>query len=159
LRKLVKLEEWILIILMTVICTLTFGNVVSRYLLKASFSFTEELTTNLFAFIIFIGAALLARENGHLGFALITDLLPKKIQNIVTFIVGCLTTVFFAVLLWYGIEMVIQQYEFKQTTPAMGMPEWIMGVSIPLGALLCLFRFWEGYVIIMKSNNGEGMTK
>ncbi|MDI2589746.1 TRAP transporter small permease [Psychrobacillus sp. NEAU-3TGS] len=158
-RILVKLEEWILIILMIIICLITFGNVLSRYLFHTSFSFTEEITTNLFAFIIFIGAALLARENGHLGFALITDFLPKKLQNVISFLMGCLTTVFFAILLWYGTEMVVAQFEYKQLTPALGLPEWVMGLAVPLGALLCLFRFWEGYIVNLKSSQEGGEAK
>jgi C4-dicarboxylate transporter DctQ subunit len=142
----VRLEEWMLAGLMSVICLITLANVVSRYVLSTSFSFTEELTTNLFAFVIFIGAALLARENGHLGFALLTDLLPKKWKAAAILLIAVLTSVFFAILLWYGLEMVLQQYEYGQKTPAMGMPEWLMGLSVPLGALLCLIRFWEGYL-------------
>jgi C4-dicarboxylate transporter, DctQ subunit len=146
LRIFVKFEEWILVILMSILCVLTFGNVLARYIFHSSFSFTEELTTNLFPFIIFIGAALLAREKGHLGFALLNDVVPKRVTIVLTIIVGCLTTIFFAVLLWYGIDMVIQQYEFKQKTPAMGMPAWIMGLAIPFGSFLCIYRFWEGYI-------------
>ncbi|MBU8878735.1 TRAP transporter small permease [Bacillus sp. FJAT-29790] len=157
-RIFVKLEEWILIIFMSIICILTMANVLSRHLLHSSFSMTEELTTNIFAFIIFIGAALLARENGHLGFGLLTDLLPNRFKIIITFIVGCLTSVFFVVLLWYGLEMVMQQYGYGQRTPAMGLPEWIMGLSVPLGAFLCIIRFWEGYVMEIKSYKKEGKT-
>jgi TRAP-type C4-dicarboxylate transport system permease small subunit len=155
----VKLEEWVLIILMGFICILAMANVLSRYLFHISFSMTEELTTNVFAFIIFIGAALLARENGHLGFALLTDLLPARFRIIIIYIVGCLTSVFFLVLLWYGIGMIMQQYEYGQTTPAMGLPEWIMGLSVPLGALLCVIRFWEGYMIEIKKCKGEQSIK
>ena len=158
-RFIVKLEEWILIILMSIICVLTFGNVLARYIFHTSFSFTEELTTNLFAFIIFIGAALLARENGHLGFSLLADVLPKRLTNILTFIVGCLTTLFFVILLWYGMEMVIQQYEYNQKTPAMGLPTWTMGLAVPLGSFLCIYRFWEGYYHTMKGLNKEEKTK
>ncbi|UFJ40865.1 TRAP transporter small permease [Brevibacillus humidisoli] len=142
----VRLEEWLLVLMMSVICLLTMANVLSRYVLASSFSFTEELTTNLFAFVIFIGAALLARESGHIGFSLLTDLVPVPLRRAALIVVGCLTSVFFAVLLWYGLEMVMQQYEYGQKTPAMGLPAWWMGLSVPLGAVLCLFRFWEGYI-------------
>jgi TRAP-type C4-dicarboxylate transport system permease small subunit len=151
----VRLEEWILGLLMSAICLITMANVLSRYVLNTSFSFTEELTTNLFAFVIFIGAALLARENGHLGFALLTDFLPKKWKAATIILVAVLTSVFFAILLWYGLEMVMQQYEYGQRTPAMGMPEWLMGMSVPLGALLCLIRFWEGYIAEWKKCLGR----
>ncbi|MFS0823898.1 TRAP transporter small permease [Bacillus sp. 1P02SD] len=145
-RIFVKLEEWILVLLMSILCLLTFGNVLARYIFHSSFSFTEELTTNLFPFIIFIGAALLAREKGHLGFALLNDILPKRFSIVLIIIVGCLTSIFFIALVWYGIDMVIQQYEFNQKTPAMGMPAWIMGLAIPFGSFLCIYRFWEGYI-------------
>lgn len=158
-RIFVKLEEWLVIVMMATICLLTFGNVLSRHIFKASFSFTEEITTNLFAYIIFIGAALLARENGHLGFALLTDFLPKKLQKIIIIFIGCLTTVFFAILLKHGLDMVLSQYKYKQLTPAMGLPEWIMGLSVPLGALLCLIRFWEGYIKLLKSDEKGGTIK
>jgi C4-dicarboxylate transporter DctQ subunit len=142
----VRLEEWLIAVLMSAICLLTMANVLSRYILESSFSFTEELTTNLFAFVIFIGAALLARENGHIGFALLTDLMPVPLRRTVLILVGLLTTLFFAILFWYGLEMVTQQYEYGQRTPAMGLPAWWMGLSVPLGALLCMIRFWEGYI-------------
>lgn len=158
-KKWVRLEEWILVIFMIVICVITMANVLSRYLLSSSFSMTEELTTNLFAFIIFIGAALLARENGHLGFALLTDLCPPSVRKILVLLVSCLTSVFFLILLWYGVEMVIQQYTYQQKTPAMGLPEWIMGLSVPLGALLCIIRFWEGALLEWKKISQEGVEK
>lgn len=142
----VRLEEWLIAVLMSVICLLTISNVLSRYVLATSFSFTEELTTNLFAFVIFIGAALLARENGHVGFALLTDWLPVSLRKTVLILVGLLTCLFFAILLWYGLEMVLQQYEYGQQTPALGLPAWWMGLSVPLGALLCMIRFTEGYI-------------
>ncbi|USG65607.1 TRAP transporter small permease [Brevibacillus ruminantium] len=151
----VRLEEWILAALMAFICVLTMVNVLSRYLFSSSLSMTEELTTNIFAFIIFIGAALLARESGHLGFALITDKLPVRIRVATTFLIGCLTSAFFLILLWYGWEMVMQQFEYNQRTPAMGLPEWLMGLSVPLGALLCLFRFWEGYILEIRRYKSE----
>lgn len=154
----VRMEEWIVAILLSVICLLTIANVLSRYIFTISFSFTEELTTNLFAFVIFIGAALLARESGHLGFALLTDLLPKRFKIASIIVVGCLTSVFFAILFWYGLQMVIQQFDYGQKTPAMGMPEWLMGLSIPLGALLCLIRFWQGSLLEIKRCNREERT-
>ncbi|AZV45538.1 TRAP transporter small permease [Peribacillus asahii] len=151
----VRLEEWLLAILMIVICGVTMANVLSRYFLNVSLSMTEELTTNLFAYAIFIGASLLAREKGHLGFSLLTDYLPPKLQIIIAILIGCLTTVFFAVLFWFGLEMVMQQYEYQQKTPALGLDEWIMGLAVPLGSFLCVLRFWEGCILEIKTIRGR----
>lgn len=149
-----RLEEWLLAIVMAVICVITFINVISRYLLNTSFSFTEELTTNLFAYAIFIGAALLARENGHLGFSLLTDLLPRKLRTVAVGLSMLFTILFFGILLYYGWDMVLQQKEYGQTSPAMGLPEWWLGMAVPLGAILCLIRFTEGFVKEIKVLKG-----
>jgi C4-dicarboxylate transporter, DctQ subunit len=141
-----RLEEMFLSVILAAMALVTFANVISRYFLHASLSFTEEITTNLFGFAVFFGAALLARENGHLGFSLLTDLFPRKLKMTAIGLVAVLTAFFFCVLIYYGWDMIQQQMEYKQTTPAMGFPAWIMGLSIPLGGVLCLFRFTEGYV-------------
>jgi TRAP-type C4-dicarboxylate transport system permease small subunit len=140
-----RLEEIILVIALSAMAVIAFANVISRYFLHASLSFTEELTTNLFVYAIFIGASLLARENGHLGFSLLTDLVPVPLKKTILTLVALLTLLFFVILLWYGVEMVMQQVEYGAKTSALGIPEWIMGVSIPLGAFICLFRFTEGF--------------
>ena len=74
-----NIEEIICAVIVSVMTLLTFANVVSRYWLHASISFTDELTTNLFVFLCTMGTALAVKRNAHLGLSIITDRLsPKK---------------------------------------------------------------------------------
>lgn len=135
---------------MSVLCVLTFVNVVSRFVFNISLSFTEELTTNLFVFIIFIGASILAKEGGHLSFNLLSEYIPKRLRLIQLILIGVLITIFFILLTWYGIQTMVQQYQYGHTTPAMKLPSWLFGMAIPLGSILCIVRFWQSYILNIK---------
>ena len=82
---------------------LNFANVVSRYLLSSTIAFTEEITTNLFVWSCFIGAAAAAKRGSHLGFDLLLMNLPKKLQRIVTALVTIVTLSMFALLFFLSI--------------------------------------------------------
>ena len=72
------LEDWFMVLSLGIMLILNFANVVSRYLLSSTLSFTEEITTNLFVWSCFIGASAAAKRGAHLGFDLVVMNLPKK---------------------------------------------------------------------------------
>ena len=81
--------KWVIIHIEEVLCALLFAimgiimfvNIISRYLLKYSLAFTEELVVSFFVWLTLLGAAIAFREGSHLGFTFITDRLPVKIQK------------------------------------------------------------------------------
>lgn len=120
---------------------LNFANVVSRYLLSTSIAFTEELTTNLFVWSCFIGAAAAAKRGAHLGFSLVVDSMPGLARRWVAALVTLLTLGMFAIMFVLSLDMIETQIMLKQETPALGMPEWIVSLAIPVGAAFCFIRF------------------
>src|SRR5690625_5637819 len=74
LRLINNLEEYLVAIFLGAMTILNFGNVLSRYLLKASWSFTGEILIILFVWTILLAAAIAYKRSEHLGFPLIFDL-------------------------------------------------------------------------------------
>ena len=120
---------------------LNFANVVSRYLLSTSIAFTEELTTNLFVWSCFIGAAAAAKRGAHLGFSLVVDNISSQARRWVSVGVTLLTLSMFGIMFYLSLDMIQTQIMLKQETPALGMPEWIISLAIPVGAFFCFVRF------------------
>lgn len=120
---------------------LNFINVISRYCLDTSIAFTEEITTNLFVWSCFIGAAAAAKRGAHLGFDLVVMNLPKKLARIVNALVTLLTLSMFALLFVLSFDMIETQIMLKQETPALGWPEWVVSLAITVGAFFCFVRF------------------
>lgn len=141
LRFLDFIEEYILVISLSVMAIINFGNVISRNFLSASWAFTEEITINLFVLNSFVGAAIAAKRGSHLGLSFLTDKIPQKYQKFVTLFACISAVVLFGYLARHGIIMAQRQHRFGQTTPALGIPEWIMGSMIPFGSFLLIIRF------------------
>ncbi len=136
-------EEWFLAISLVIMLGLTVVEVASRYVLHLSLAFAEEITVNLFVWSVMVGVATAAKHNHHLGLSIVTDYMSPAWQRRMAAAVAVLCILIFALFGWYGVEMVQSQIASDQKTPAMEIPEWLMGMSIPLGSLLCIIRFGQ----------------
>lgn len=127
---------------------ITFVNVLSRYLLHMSLSFTEELVAVLFVLLSTVGGALAAKDESHYTLDLLTGILPSKKRKKVLAFDALLSIIACTILVVTGIQMVIQQYKIGGLSYSLKIPEWIYGCFVPVGCSLMLFRFVQ--VIVQK---------
>ncbi|WP_240689252.1 TRAP transporter small permease [Ammoniphilus sp. YIM 78166] len=139
-KLLEKIEFSILALSLAVMCIVAFVNVISRYFLSHSLAFTEEITINLFVVVTFMGAAVGIHRKGHLGFNLLFENAGRKMQMVLLLFIGLITSFVFVSLTYYGVDMVLFQKQLNQMTPALGWPQWIFSLGLPLGSLFCLVR-------------------
>ncbi|MBE8953238.1 MAG: TRAP transporter small permease [Quinella sp. 1Q7] len=152
-----KIEDIICAICLIIMTSLTFANVIARYVFSASFSFSEEITTYLFVMLSLIGSAAAARRKAHLGFTAILDLFPAGLKRAIQTMSYALATFFSAALFWYGINMVQSQIYHGQVTAGMQWPEWIFGSFVPLGAFFITIEFL--FMLIDTVSGKEGDDK
>jgi len=135
-----KIEEIILVLALLAMTIIAFANIISRNFAEISLSFTEELTINLFVLLTFVGTAMGVRNYSHLGFTLLYDMGGNAAKRGMIAISTISGLVLFGVLFWYGIQTILFQIEMGQKTPALGWPTWVMTLSLPIGAILCIVR-------------------
>ena len=70
-----KLLELLLVALLAVMVVMVFGNVVLRYGFNSGITVSEELSRWAFVWMIFLGAIVAIKDNGHLG----TDMLVGQL--------------------------------------------------------------------------------
>ena len=141
-----KIEEYICAGCTVVMTLLVFANVLSRYLLHMSLSFSDEITTNLFILLSMMGSAIATKRRAHLGLTILTDAVPPKMRKFLHTLGFAIGTAFSAALFYYGTHMVIHQINLGQVTPTMQWPEWIFGAFIPFGAVFLTFRFAQATI-------------
>ena len=135
------IENAIVIVTSVIMLTLTFCNVVSRYFLHASLSFTDEIVTGLFVIASLAGASIAIRKGAHVGLDFVTSFFPEKLQKACLILGAVLGLVFCVVLCKLGIDMVLQEIAMKQITETMKWPAWIFGSTVPVGAGLLAIRY------------------
>ncbi len=153
------LEELLLVIGLALMVAINFGNVLSRYIIHASWSFSEELLVYIFVYNSFIGASIAFKRNVHLGVTILTDRLPVKAKKVVIVFSMLLTVGLMVALTGYGLMMVHNQMIFNQKTPSLGMPEWIGGMAVPLGALLIIIRVVQRTWVELRFIDNGGNVK
>lgn len=143
LRGLDYVEEALIVILLAFMAIMNFVNVVSRYCFSNSFSFTEELTVMAFVWVTMLGIATGYKRYAHLGMSFIVERFSKKIQAIFAAFSMICSLVMIVLLIKYGIEMVQGQIMLGSKTPALRLPIYWQGLSIPVGAGFIAIRTLE----------------
>ncbi|HEV8225530.1 MAG TPA: TRAP transporter small permease subunit, partial [Methylomirabilota bacterium] len=65
LRAAANCVEGLLLVMMVVLCADVFLGVFSRYVLRSTFTWYDEIARLLFVWIVFLGAAVGVRRSGH----------------------------------------------------------------------------------------------
>ncbi len=101
----------------------------------APVAWSEELTRALFIWMMFLGLAGSMRAADAARVSVLVELVPAPRQVALwIYMAGCL--LFFALMGWTGWAMVRQQWAMNETVATLGLPSWIIGVIMPLSAVL-----------------------
>lgn len=142
----IRIENYICIATFVIMLVLTFANVVSRFVLHFSLSFTEEIVTALFVIASLAGTSVAVRNESHLGLDFVIGFMPKAVQRALSLVAVILAIIMCGIMLYYGILMVRQEMFLQQVSATMQWPEWIYGMTVPLGAGILLLRCILGLI-------------
>ncbi|RMG68431.1 MAG: TRAP transporter small permease [Bacteroidetes bacterium] len=114
--------------------------VVSRYILGDSSSWTEELTRFLLIWVGLLGAAYAAGQRLHLAI----DLLPRRLEGksarrLDQVIQSCMALFALLAMVIGGSRLVYLTLTLKQTSAALGLPLWYVYLVLPLSGLLIIY--------------------
>jgi len=137
-------EEVLCTILFAIMAIVAFINVISRYLLKYSLAFTEELLISFFVWLTLLGAAIAFREGSHLGFNFITDRLPKKIRKFLLWFSALLGAFLFLFLIYFSIYQIKEEIVLKITSSGIGIPQWWYTIGMPVWSVFVIIRIFQG---------------
>ncbi len=134
-----RLVEFLLVIMLSAMVVMVFGNVVLRYGFNDSIISSEELSRFLFIWITFLGAIVTLRENAHLGVDTVLRMLNLTGKKVAALISNSLMLVCCA-LMFYG---TFKQHGINASTRSAvtELPmSWVYGVgyvaSIAMGLII-----------------------
>ncbi len=134
-------EEAACAILLIVMVSVSFINIITRYLPGISFASSEELVVNLFVWLTMLGGVVAVKHKAHISITFIVRKIPVRYQNIFILLQYIAICIMFSLLLFYGAFETWAEYKTGMMTYSLGWPFWFFTLSLPVGSLLFLIRF------------------
>jgi TRAP-type C4-dicarboxylate transport system permease small subunit len=138
-----RLEEVVAGGLLAGMAGLALANVVTRYFVRYSLAFTEELEVAGLVWVTMLGAAVGFRESAHLGFDLLRARCPGPLQRALAVAATALTVGTCLVLIGGGWRQIVAERALHTTSEALGLPQWLYTAGIPVGAAFIAVRAIE----------------
>jgi len=135
-----------MVLVMAVMTMVAFINVVTRYFIRFSLAFTEEIVVSLFVWLTLLGTAVAFRQGSHLGFSFLVDRCPKSVQRTAIWLAALLGIVLFAFLIYFGIGQIQSERQLGTTSESLAIPQWWYTAGIPVFGLLIIVRIVEGAI-------------
>lgn len=144
------LEPIICVTLLAAMSILIVVQVFFRYVLQNSLSWSEELARYMFIWLIYIGISYGVKMRKHICVDAVYAMMPKKIKPFYG-IIGDLCFLAFAVLVvYYGINVMMQVTAQGQLSPAAQMPMGVVYSASWVGMVLTSIRLIQNIVTDIK---------
>jgi len=170
-----KAEETLLVIVITSIMAVSFGQVIARYGFNAGWSGALEFNTTAFSWLILLGAGYGIKSNLHLGVDIIVKAVPAPVTKALSLFGAFCCLAYGLVLLdsaWVAlfgaptrggaIEYWLKMYKIGIGSEELHYPgfmsetlgiqsrihRWLLLLGLPLGLALLVFRSLQAFVAI-----------
>lgn len=138
-QVMVAANRWVIFVMMAVMATLVFVNVICRYVFNFSIIWAEEVSQYLMIWIAYLGAGLALREGRHVAVEMLHDRLPTMLSRKLRMLIGGLVLAFLGAVTVLGFQFAV--FVWNQETPVLNISLGIPSLAIPIGSLLFSVHF------------------
>jgi len=146
--KLNNIVKYTVSAMFTIMVILVAIQILTRFIIDYPISWSEEIGRYIMIYIVFLGSALLVRKNGHIAIDFLLEVVNDKNKKRLNFINLAISTVFFLVLVYSGIELTM--LVIGQVTPTLQFSMAWAYAAMPLGAILMVLNalavFFEMFI-------------
>ena len=132
-RVIYDYTRWVLTVVIMIICAQVF----CRNILRTNIRWNQEVALLLTIWMAFLGIAIGAEKNLHIGVELFYDKFPAKIRKIVDVLNRAITLLVGGFFTVYGIKMVLSTLDSK--LPVTKWPSSLMYIMIPVSGIAIVY--------------------
>lgn len=158
---LIVLLKGILVVVFAILVLDVLWGVASRYLLGSQAAWSEELARLLMVWLALLGAALVCREERHLGLDVIVRSWPESVQRVDRIVVFLAVFIFATVIMLIGgWQLVSHRFESGQLLPALGIAKAWFYLALPVsGGLISLFSIESMCLTLFERSSDAGLEE
>lgn len=133
------IEDWLTVLSLGTLAVITMANVIVRYLTDQSFAWTEEISIFLLIVLTMSAGSSAFVRKLHIRIELFADGGTARRQFRLGVLTDSLTLLFFVMLTIVLTRMALDEYNWGDTSPAIGVPTWWYSMWLPiLSTGICL---------------------
>ena len=130
--------RWILAALMLVMTVLIGWQVIARFIVGESLTFSEEVSRFVMVWLVLLGAAYAAKNGRLMKVDIVEHMLSGRAKPTVIMVAGVLSIVFYLVLVVFGF-FIVSAVSY-QMTPATEVSMSIPMAALPVGGILLVIN-------------------
>lgn len=130
--------RWVLAALMLIMTVLIGWQVMARFIIGDSLTFSEEVSRFVMVWLVIVGAAYAAKNGRLMKVDIVEHMLSGKAKQTVIMIAGLLSIVFYLVLVVFGF-FIVNAVSY-QLTPATEVSMSIPMAALPVGGILLIIN-------------------
>jgi len=141
LSKMQNIDVAIAGIVLGILIIYTFFAVIMRYFVNRPIYWGEEFQLICIITIVFFGAGAGFRTGSHIAIDFLVDLLPVKLQKIITVIIYLISIV---VMIYFFIQssaFVRQMFVTRRITDILRIPFYVIYTAFPIGCALIIVNY------------------
>ena len=142
--RLNRVTEFVVAILLAATVIVTLLQVLFRYGLDSSLSWSEELARYVFIWTIFLGMASATRRGEHMAVTALSTVVPAGALRSLAALIIAICLIFFGVVLYTTV--ILTSNAIPQLSTALEISVSLVYVSAPIGALLTTLHLLNGLV-------------
>lgn len=146
---LLKGIKLLLTVLVTALCIVVFGNVISRYFLHFALAWSDEAARFLFIWVTFLGAILANAKNEHMNLDIVIQKVPAKLGKTILILANIVVLVILAFVLKGGTTITIENLEWM--SPAMEISYGMVFSIVPISCVILMLQTLAKLYGIIKS--------
>ena len=139
-EKLMALFLWAIVVIMGI-------QVIMRYVVRSSLSWSEEVSRYLFVWMVFIGISYGVKKGSHMRIDMLEHFFPK-LKNVLGILADACFLAFAVIMIKPGIKVINAIKLSGQTSPAAGIPMHYVYTVLLIGFSLVIIRTVQKYVLM-----------
>lgn len=122
--------------LLLALCTIMALQVFQRFVVGRSLDWPDELAPTLLAWIGFVGAALAARDDEHVGFPLLVQALPRPVAHALSLLGIAVVVALLSVYVWFSVPLIARTWD--QTLTTVEISRGLLYLVLPLTSVVMI---------------------
>jgi TRAP-type C4-dicarboxylate transport system permease small subunit len=153
------IEAYILVFILCMIAFVMLLQIIMRYFFNTPLSWPEELCRYLYIWMCFIGLSFCLHNMSELRVDFLEKMLRGRLQLIFKVLLTAISILFYSYLLTQSISVFTKIYHLGQSSPAAGIPMFLVYMAMPVSFSLTVIRAVQKLIREVKSKPSNHICK